>query len=65
MIELSITVKDENSRVTEKDIVNDPYPLSIFNHDLKLRVEHTIEKHGADPEADAPDVIVTAKMVWQ
>lgn len=65
MIELNITVKDENSKLIEKDTIEDPYLLSIFNDDLKERVEKAVKKHQAHFEADAPDIVVVAKMTWQ
>ena len=65
MIELSITVKDENSKLTIKDIIYGSYELSNNNQDLCNRVEQVIKKHQMPLYEEAPDVIVSAKMVWQ
>jgi len=64
MIELSITVKDESSRLTEKDTVDEPYELSMSNDNLINRVRKVVEHFGAHPESESPDIVVKATMVW-
>ena len=65
MIELNITVKDEYSKLTQKDIIYSSYALSKDNQDLCERVNEIVEKHRTPLCEEAPDIIVTAKMIWQ
>lgn len=67
MIELSITVKDENSKLTEKEVLYDDIILSTSNAWLYERVQAAIIKFGAEPGEypTAPDVTIKATMVWQ
>jgi|HubBroStandDraft_1064217.scaffolds.fasta_scaffold357756_1 hypothetical protein len=70
MIELSITVKDESSKLTEKDTLYDGLQLSKDDKSLAGRVQDCAikflqtRKNSAEGPEDI-DIIVTAKMVWQ
>lgn len=65
MIELSITVKDEERTLTKKEVVYDVVILSQANEELLQKVQYVIDEFGSDPNQEAPDVTIKAKMVWQ
>ena len=66
MIEYTIKVKDESSTLSEKDIAYDAFRLSKDNAFLENRVKEAVarflEKHESQ---EAPEVTITARMVWQ
>lgn len=65
MIELSITVKDEERTLTKKEVVYDVVILSQANEELLHKVQAVIDEFGSEPNQEAPDVKIKAKMVWQ
>lgn len=66
MIELSVVVKDEKSKVIEKEIYEDSR-LMLDKESPYLRgiVQNAINKLGVDPNGEAPDICIKVKMVWQ
>lgn len=65
MIELSVTVKDEKSKLVEKDTYYEPIMLDIENVTLKALIKKALDKFKIDPNEEAPTIIVKAKFVIQ
>ena len=65
MIELSITIKDENSKLVEKDTHYEPILLDPQNPILKQEIDKALKKFNRDPNSEAPAIIVKAKLVIQ
>lgn len=65
MIELSVTVKDEKSKLVEKDTYYEPIMLDIENVTLKALIKKALDKFKIDPNEEAPTIIVKAKLVIQ
>ena len=65
MIELSITIKDEERTLTKKEILYDTNLVFSRNNEVLLSlVESVIQEFKGDVQADSPDIIIRAKMVW-
>lgn len=65
-IEYTIKVKDEKNALSQKDISFEPLLLSKDNEELREKVNALAERFLADSESgEAPEIIVTSKMVWQ
>lgn len=65
MIELSITIKDEERTLTKKEILYDTNLVFSRNNEILLSlVEGVVQEFKGDVQADSPDIIIRAKMVW-
>lgn len=62
MIELAITIKDENHRFTDKEIIYKPITLAHEDPLLSQLVEQSLKKIAV--EMNSPDIIIKANMVW-
>lgn len=65
MIELSITIRDENSKLVEKDTYFEPILLDPQSPFLKQEIDKALKKFNRDPNAEAPAIIIKAKLVIQ
>ena len=65
MIELSITVKDEERTLTKKFTIYDVLILSLESEALKDLVQEVVKEFGGDLENDAPKITVRAVLVYQ
>lgn len=65
MIELTITVKDENSKLVEKEVIFDSFLLDPGSTFLTKKAKSALDKFNADPSAEAPDIIIKATMRMQ
>jgi len=64
MIEISISVKDDSSRLVERQIFYHPLILDIDNPVIKEMVERVM--HNFTPcSEEAPEIIFRAKLVIQ
>ena len=64
MIEYSITIKDENVKLTEKEISYEPLLLSRDNEQLVNRIQQAFNNFKNTSGNESPDVIIKATMVW-
>lgn len=71
MIEYSITVKNENAKLTEKEISYDPITLSQDNPLLGEKVNRVFEKflqtqksENGTVQVEQPDIIIKATLIW-
>lgn len=65
-IEYTIKIKDEKSTLSEKEISYESLTLSKSNEELAEKVNALAQRFLAESEsAEAPEIIVTAKMLWQ
>lgn len=62
MIEISITIKDESTTITQKHLVYNPTLLSRASPDIQPLVDQVMENFKGN--ADDADVIIKAKMIW-
>ena len=65
MIKLSITIKDEKSKLTEHELIYEDMRLSKDNPHLAGKVRDLVEKFGLDPDDDSPKITVKATLDWQ
>jgi hypothetical protein len=61
MIELTITVKDENSKLVEKDLIEGPLELSQTSDFLFERIRAAVIKFGPSDDS-SPDITVKCLM---
>jgi hypothetical protein len=66
MIEYTITVKNEHTKVTKSDIFYDPLLVSRDNEMLREWIRPLVERFKVEAgESDpSPDIILKFKMVW-
>lgn len=65
MIELAITVKDEERTLTKKFPVYQPLILSLHDEVLKSFINEVVMEFGGDLDNGAPDIIARTKMIIQ
>ena len=65
MIDLSITVKDDERTLTKKFTIYDCLVLSTNDAILHAMVEEVVREFGGDLEHDAPKITVRAVLVYQ
>jgi hypothetical protein len=65
VIELSITVKDEDRRFIKKELLYGELLLSRDNPILIDKLQAVLKEMNADPHDPALDIIINPKMVWQ
>lgn len=65
MIEYSVTVKDENTKIVESDTTSDPLVLDPNNEYIHHLVKSALDKFKADPNLESPEIVFRAKMVIQ
>jgi len=63
--EVSISVKDESCRITEKENFYGSLEISPENGFINRLIEETVSKLGITPLDEAPSIIVKTKTVWQ
>lgn len=64
-IELTITIKDEDRKLTKKELLYEPLLLVMSNPVLVEKVEEIVKEFGGDSAHDAPAIKITCSMVWQ
>lgn len=64
MIELSITIKDEDRTFTRKELLYDPLLLSRESPELVEKIAAVLKEFRADPNEPALDIIIKTKMTW-
>lgn len=68
MIEYSITIKDEKTKLVDKDISYGPLFIDRDNEDLKSKIailyNKFLESRDNLKEYDKPDIILKVTMVW-
>jgi hypothetical protein len=60
MIEYSVTVKDESSRVTQKENTTEPLTLSIDDPAVKKIIDIALAKFKINSASEAPSIVVKA-----
>jgi len=63
-VEYTITIKNENDTAIYKDDSHDGLNLTLTNEQLALKVADCLKKFGWDEDAESPDILVKARMVW-
>ena len=63
--EITVTVKDESCRLTEKGIHYGPLLISDTSDAINHVIADALCKFGTHPESEAPDITVKTKTVWQ
>ena len=68
MIEYSITIKDEKTKLVDKDTSYEPFMLDRANEELKQKVANLYNKFLASrdntEQPAQPDIIIKTTMVW-
>lgn len=64
MIEISISIKDENSKLVERQIRYEPLTLDYDNPEIVEMVGHAMTNFNSS-SGEAPTIILTTKMVIQ
>lgn len=64
MIEYSITIKDENTKLVEKGISYEPLLLSPDSDYWREEVRKVRDKFKGDPTADRPDITIKLSMEY-
>ncbi len=65
MQELSIIVKTDHVKVTEKEIIFDPLLMTLDNPYLIEKVRNVVQKMGLLPEEESPKILVKSVLYWQ
>lgn len=63
--EITVTIKDEDSRLTEKELCYSSVSLDRDDSTINSMILSALEKFGTPANGDAPDIIVKTKTVWQ
>jgi hypothetical protein len=63
--ELTVSAKDENCKVTERDVYYGRLEISEHNEFIQSMIVEAITKLGAHPNEEAPEIIVKTKTIWQ
>lgn len=63
--EVSITAKDENCKVIEKDTYYGRLEISENNPFINKMVADAVTKLGTQTSSEPPDISVKTKTVWQ
>lgn len=63
--EVSVTVKDENCKVIEKDTYYGTLEISEDNPFINQMVAIAVTKLGTQTTSEPPDITVKTKTVWQ
>jgi hypothetical protein len=65
MIKLSITVQNEESKLTEHELVYDALLLTSNNPFLIDRVKAAVIKFGLSPDDESPKITIKTVFDWQ
>lgn len=65
MIEYSVTVKDDSSRVTEKDNTTESLTLSVDDPAVKRLIDRALAKFKINSAFEAPEIVVKATLTVQ
>ncbi len=65
MTEISVTVKDENCRITENDTHYGPLDISPQSEPINQLILQATSKFAIEGDKEAPSIIVKTKTVWQ
>lgn len=63
--EISVTVKDENCKITESDTHFGPLDVSPQSEPINHIILQATSKFAIDSDKEAPSIIVKTKTVWQ
>lgn len=64
-IKLSVNVKDGARTVSEKEMVEDGYVLSVNNKDLMDRVQRAYNRFKEEGDTDPPRIEIKASLLVQ
>lgn len=63
-VEYTITIKNENDTAIYKDDVHEGLHLTLTNDQLALKVNDCLKRFGWDTDAELPEILIKARMVW-
>jgi len=63
-VEYTITIKNENDTAIYKDDSHEGLDLTLTNQELELKVKDCLRRFGWNGDAEIPDILVKARMVW-
>ena len=64
VMELSITVKGESSKLIERHLIYGPYHISKCNDDLASKVKDAMFKFKLE-DGEPPSIVIKTKTIWQ
>jgi hypothetical protein len=65
MIELTVIVKNDESKLVERQLVYESMQLDKNNPVLNEIINSALKKFGSSFIDESPDITVKAKMIWQ
>lgn len=63
--EITVTVKDESCKITEKDNHYGPLDISFQSEPINHLILQATSKFAIEGNKEAPSIIVKTKTVWQ
>ena len=63
--ELTITIKDEESKLTEKDNIYGPFELSFDNNFINNKIMDALTRFGKENNGNDVDIIVKTVTIWK
>lgn len=63
--EISVTVKNEKSSTTEKDLHYGPLDISCDSSTINKIIQLAISRFSLEENGEAPSIIVKTKTIWQ
>jgi len=64
MIEYTITIKDDTTKLVERETSYEPILLTRDNPALQALVDKALEKFKSNSPGETPDIIIKTTMVW-
>jgi hypothetical protein len=63
--EVTVTIKDESCRLTEKGLIYGPVEIHEGSSEICLMIADALGKFQNHINGEGPDIIVKTKTVWQ